>query len=115
MDFEVRRSLVCAARLSCTLAVFKPLFCRAFLCILHFNSYNAFPHALFICHCSARGDYSHDGVVLTVSDSILQLIDADSIEKHIRANGTPATFIQPGYYMINFTNLQLLRKGKVGW
>ena len=36
------------------------------------------------------------------------------IEQHIRSLGTPATFIQPGYYMTNFTNLQLLRKGDDG-
>ncbi|KAK0702064.1 hypothetical protein B0T26DRAFT_758017 [Lasiosphaeria miniovina] len=36
------------------------------------------------------------------------------IEKHIRSLGIPATFIQPGYYMTNFTNLQLLRKGDDG-
>jgi hypothetical protein len=36
------------------------------------------------------------------------------IEKYIRSQGTPATFIQPGYYMSNFTNLQLLRKSDDG-
>ncbi|GAB1311576.1 hypothetical protein MFIFM68171_01786 [Madurella fahalii] len=36
------------------------------------------------------------------------------IEKYIRWQGTPATFILPGYYMTNFTNLQLLRKGDDG-
>ena len=36
------------------------------------------------------------------------------VEKYIRSQGTPATFIQPGYYMTNFTNLQLLRKGEDG-
>ncbi|KAK4104398.1 NmrA-domain-containing protein [Parathielavia hyrcaniae] len=36
------------------------------------------------------------------------------VEKYIRSLGTPATFIQPGYYMTNFTNLQLLRKGEDG-
>lgn len=36
------------------------------------------------------------------------------IEQYIRSQGTPATFIQPGYYMSNFTNLQLLRKGEDG-
>ena len=36
------------------------------------------------------------------------------IEQYIRSQGTPATFIQPGYYMTNFTNLQLLRKGDDG-
>jgi len=36
------------------------------------------------------------------------------IELYIRSQGTPATFIQPGYYMTNFTNLQLLRKGEDG-
>jgi uncharacterized protein YbjT (DUF2867 family) len=35
-------------------------------------------------------------------------------EKHIRSQGIPATFILPGYYMTNFTNLQLLRKGDDG-
>ncbi len=37
-----------------------------------------------------------------------------AIEKYIRAQGIPATFIQPGYYMTNFTNLGLLRKGEDG-
>ena len=36
------------------------------------------------------------------------------IEKYIRSLGTPSTFIQPGYYMTNFINLQLLRKGDDG-
>lgn len=36
------------------------------------------------------------------------------IEDHIRSKNIPATFIQPGYYMTNFTNLQLLRKGDDG-
>ncbi|KAH6844499.1 hypothetical protein B0I37DRAFT_432785 [Chaetomium sp. MPI-CAGE-AT-0009] len=36
------------------------------------------------------------------------------IEKYIRSQELPATFIQPGYYMTNFTNLQLLRKGDDG-
>jgi uncharacterized protein YbjT (DUF2867 family) len=36
------------------------------------------------------------------------------IEQYIRSQNTPATFIQPGYYMTNFTNLQLLRKGEDG-
>ncbi len=36
------------------------------------------------------------------------------IEKYIRSQGTPATFIQPGYYMTNFTNLHLLNKGGDG-
>lgn len=36
------------------------------------------------------------------------------VEKHIRGKGIPATFIQPGYYMTNFTNLGLLRKGDDG-
>ncbi|KAK4121183.1 NmrA-domain-containing protein [Parathielavia appendiculata] len=36
------------------------------------------------------------------------------VENYIRSLGTPATFIQPGYYMTNFTNLQLLRKGEDG-
>jgi uncharacterized protein YbjT (DUF2867 family) len=36
------------------------------------------------------------------------------IEEHIRANGPPATFIQPGYYMTNFTALQFLRKADDG-
>ncbi len=36
------------------------------------------------------------------------------IEQYIRSQGTPATFIRPGYYMTNFTNLQLLRKGDDG-
>jgi len=35
-------------------------------------------------------------------------------EKYIRDQGIPATFIQPGYYMTNFTNLGLLRKGEDG-
>ena len=37
-----------------------------------------------------------------------------AVEKHIREENTPATFIQPGYYMTNFTNLGLLRKGDDG-
>ena len=36
------------------------------------------------------------------------------IEKYIRSQHVPATFIQPGYYMTNFTNLGLLRKGDDG-
>src|SRR5688572_28663340 len=36
------------------------------------------------------------------------------IEQYIRSQNVPATFIQPGYYMTNFTNLQLLRKGDDG-
>lgn len=36
------------------------------------------------------------------------------IEQYIRQQAIPATFIQPGYYMTNFTNLQLLRKGDDG-
>ena len=36
------------------------------------------------------------------------------IEKYIQLKQLPATFIQPGYYMTNFTNLQLLRKGDDG-
>ncbi|KAK4041234.1 putative family transcriptional regulator protein [Parachaetomium inaequale] len=36
------------------------------------------------------------------------------IEAYIRSQGTPATFVQPGYYMTNFTNLGLLRKGDDG-
>jgi uncharacterized protein YbjT (DUF2867 family) len=36
------------------------------------------------------------------------------IEKYIRSQDIPATFIQPGYYMTNFTNLQLLQKGDDG-
>ncbi|KAK0732264.1 hypothetical protein B0H67DRAFT_502459 [Lasiosphaeris hirsuta] len=36
------------------------------------------------------------------------------VEKYIRSQGIPATFIQPGYYMTNFTNLGLLRKGEDG-
>ena len=36
------------------------------------------------------------------------------IENYIRSQGIPATFIQPGYYMTNFTNLQLLRKSENG-
>jgi uncharacterized protein YbjT (DUF2867 family) len=36
------------------------------------------------------------------------------IEKYIRSQDIQATFIQPGYYMTNFTNLQLLRKGDDG-
>lgn len=35
-------------------------------------------------------------------------------EVYIRAQGLPATFVMPGYYMTNFTNLQLLRKGDDG-
>ncbi|KAK0740162.1 hypothetical protein B0T18DRAFT_439946 [Schizothecium vesticola] len=34
------------------------------------------------------------------------------VEKHIRTEGIPATFIQPGYYMTNFTDLGLLRKSE---
>lgn len=37
-----------------------------------------------------------------------------NVEKYIRSQNLPATFIQPGYYMTNFTNLQLLRKGDDG-
>ncbi|KAL2201933.1 NmrA-domain-containing protein [Sarocladium strictum] len=36
------------------------------------------------------------------------------VEQYIRSQEIPATFIQPGYYMTNFTNLQLLRKGDDG-
>ncbi|KAK4232961.1 putative family transcriptional regulator protein [Achaetomium macrosporum] len=36
------------------------------------------------------------------------------VEDYIRAQGIPATFIQPGYYMTNFTNLGLLRRGDDG-
>lgn len=36
------------------------------------------------------------------------------IESYIRTKNIPATFIQPGYYMSNFTNLQLLRKNSDG-
>jgi len=36
------------------------------------------------------------------------------VEKYIRSQDIPATFIQPGYYMTNFTNLGLLRKGEDG-
>jgi uncharacterized protein YbjT (DUF2867 family) len=36
------------------------------------------------------------------------------VEKYIRSQDIPSTFIQPGYYMTNFTNLGLLRKGEDG-
>jgi hypothetical protein len=36
------------------------------------------------------------------------------VEKHIRTEGIPATFLQPGYYMTNFTDLGLLRKSEDG-
>jgi len=36
------------------------------------------------------------------------------VEEYIRGKGIPTTFIQPGYYMTNFTNLGLLRKGEDG-
>lgn len=36
------------------------------------------------------------------------------VEDYIRSKDIPATFIQPGYYMTNFTTLQLLRKGEDG-
>jgi len=37
-----------------------------------------------------------------------------AVEAYMRSQGIPATFIQPGYYMTNFTNLGLLRKGEDG-
>jgi uncharacterized protein YbjT (DUF2867 family) len=68
------------------------------------------------------------GVQHVVFSSLINVTDASNgrlphvahfdskadIEKYIRSQQLPATFIQPGYYMTNFTNLQLLRKGNDG-
>lgn len=68
------------------------------------------------------------GVQYIIFSSLINVTDASNgrlrhvthfdrkadIEKYIRGQGIPATFIQPGYYMSNFTNLQLLRKGDDG-
>lgn len=36
------------------------------------------------------------------------------VERYIRSKGIPSTFILPGYFMSNFTALQMLRKGEDG-
>jgi len=36
------------------------------------------------------------------------------VEQYIRASGVPCTFVLPGYFMSNFTELQMFRKGDDG-
>ena len=36
------------------------------------------------------------------------------VERYIRSTGLPSTFVLPGYFMSNFTALQMLKKGDDG-
>ncbi|KZL86837.1 family transcriptional regulator [Colletotrichum incanum] len=45
---------------------------------------------------------------------VVHFDDKAEVEYYIRSKGIPSTFILPGYFMSNFTALQMIRKGENG-
>ncbi|GJC80878.1 nmrA-like family domain-containing protein 1 [Colletotrichum liriopes] len=45
---------------------------------------------------------------------VVHFDDKAEVERYIRSKGIPSTFILPGYFMSNFTALQMIRKGDDG-
>lgn len=45
---------------------------------------------------------------------VVHFDDKAEVERYIRAKGIPSTFVLPGYFMSNFTALQMIRKGEDG-
>ncbi|KAM4067020.1 nmrA-like family protein [Hirsutella rhossiliensis] len=82
-----------------------------------------------LAHGRAVADAAHDaGVSHIVYSSLLHVSDATAgrlahvahfdgkadVERYIRARGLPCTFVLPGYFMTNFTALQMLARGDDG-
>lgn len=45
---------------------------------------------------------------------VVHFDDKAEVERYIRSKGIPSTFVLPGYFMTNFTALQMIRKGEDG-
>ncbi|UPK97988.1 hypothetical protein LCI18_008923 [Fusarium solani-melongenae] len=45
---------------------------------------------------------------------VVHFDDKASVERYIRSKGIPSTFVLPGYFMSNFTALQMIKKGGDG-
>ncbi|KAL2878180.1 hypothetical protein SGCOL_006430 [Colletotrichum sp. CLE4] len=45
---------------------------------------------------------------------VVHFDDKAVVERYIRAKGIPSSFVLPGYFMNNFTALQMIRKGEDG-
>ncbi|CEI41791.1 hypothetical protein FVEN_g3772 [Fusarium venenatum] len=45
---------------------------------------------------------------------VVHFDDKAEVERYIRSNGIPSTFVLPGYFMSNFTALQMIKKGDDG-
>ncbi|KAH8751299.1 hypothetical protein F5883DRAFT_209417 [Diaporthe sp. PMI_573] len=45
---------------------------------------------------------------------VVHFDDKAEVESYIRSKGIPSTFVLPGYFMTNFTMLQMIRKGEDG-
>ncbi|KAF9877500.1 FAD binding domain-containing protein [Colletotrichum karsti] len=45
---------------------------------------------------------------------VVHFDDKAEVEQYIRSKGIPSTFVLPGYFMSNFTALQMIRKGDDG-
>lgn len=45
---------------------------------------------------------------------VVHFDDKAEVERYIRSKGIPSTFVLPGYFMSNFTALQMIRKGEDG-
>lgn len=45
---------------------------------------------------------------------VVHFDDKAEVERYIRSKGIPSTFVLPGYFMTNFTALQMIRKAEDG-
>ncbi|SPO01986.1 probable NmrA family transcriptional regulator [Cephalotrichum gorgonifer] len=45
---------------------------------------------------------------------VVHFDDKAEVERYIRSKGIPSTFVLPGYFMTNFTKLQMIKKGEDG-
>ncbi|KAL1858276.1 hypothetical protein Daus18300_010022 [Diaporthe australafricana] len=45
---------------------------------------------------------------------VVHFDDKAEVERYIRSKGVPSTFVLPGYFMSNYTALQMIRKGEDG-
>lgn len=45
---------------------------------------------------------------------VVHFDDKAEVERYIRSKGIPSTFVLPGYFMSNFTALQMIKKGEDG-
>ncbi|KAM0425844.1 hypothetical protein ACHAPT_008782 [Fusarium lateritium] len=45
---------------------------------------------------------------------VIHFDDKAEVERYIRSKGIPSTFVLPGYFMSNFTALQMIKKGDDG-